>query len=145
MHHEHIHVVPSWCNEPARFDCTFINMDNRHDGMLSMDVVQIFCFFSFTFTNSCTYPCALVQWFHCIAKEQDELTGMWMVAPSFNNDRSCDLSIIHIDSIICSAHLLPIFGTQLVSHSLQFHNSLDVYRGFYINQFIDHHAFALAS
>ncbi|KAG1840400.1 hypothetical protein C8R48DRAFT_751327 [Suillus tomentosus] len=145
MRREHIRVVPSWRKGSARFDCAFVNTDNRHDGMLSMDVVRIFCFFSFTFTNSHTYPCALVQWFHRIAEERDELTGMWMVALSFNEDGSRDLSIIHIDSIIRGAHLLPIFGTQLVPRGLRFYDSLDVYRGFYVNRFIDHHAFELAS
>ncbi|KAG1764199.1 hypothetical protein EDD22DRAFT_979086 [Suillus occidentalis] len=77
--------------------------------------------------------------------EQDELTGMWMVAPSLDEDGSCALSIIHIDSIICGAHLLPIFGTQIVPPGLQFHDSLDAYRGFYVNHFIDHHAFELVS
>ncbi|KAG2149121.1 uncharacterized protein EDB93DRAFT_1240432 [Suillus bovinus] len=119
MRCEHIRVVPSWRKGPARFDCAFVNTDNRHDGMLSMDIIRIFCFFSFTFTNSHTYPCALVQWFHRIAEERDDLTGMWMVAPSFNEDGLRDLSIIHIDSTRDSgAHLLPIFGTQLVPHGL---------------------------
>ncbi|KAG2060926.1 hypothetical protein BDR06DRAFT_979240 [Suillus hirtellus] len=111
MCHQHIHATPSWSNGPAHFNCAFVNTDDKHDGMLSMDVVQIFCFFAFTFTNSHTYPCALIHcsmtlthWFYCITKKQDELTGMWMVAPSFNEDGSCNLSIIHIDSIICSAH-----------------------------------------
>ncbi|KAG2150701.1 uncharacterized protein EDB93DRAFT_1327959 [Suillus bovinus] len=126
MRREHIRVVPSWRKGPARFDCAFVNTDDRHDGIH-------------------TYPCALVQWFHRIAEERDELTGMWMVAPSFNEDGSRDLSIIHIDSIIRGAHLLPIFGTQLVPRGLRFYDSLDVYRGFYVNRFIDHHAFALAS
>ncbi|KAG1792906.1 uncharacterized protein HD556DRAFT_1432393 [Suillus plorans] len=145
MRRQHICAVPSWCNGPVHFDCAFVNTDDRHDGMLSMDVVRIFCFFSFTFTNGRTYPCALIHWFYHITEERDELTGMWMVAPSFNKDGSHDLSIIHIDSIIRSAHLLPIFGTQFVPHGLQFYDSLDVYRGFYVNWFIDHHAFVLAS
>lgn len=145
MRREHIRAVPSWRNGPGRYDCAFINIDDKQDGMLSMDVVRIFCFLSFTFTNGHTYPCALVQWFHRIAEERDELTGMWMVAPSLDEDGSRDLSIIHIDSIIRGAHLLPIFGTQIVPPGLQFHDSLDAYRGFYVNHFIDHHAFELVS
>ncbi|KAG1869708.1 hypothetical protein C8R48DRAFT_771097 [Suillus tomentosus] len=127
MRREHIHAVPSWRNGPGWYDCAFINIDDEQDGMFSMDVVRIFCFLSFTFTNGHTYPCALVQWFHRITEERDELTGMWMVAPSLDEDGSCDLSIIHIDSIIRGAHLLPIFGTQIVPPGLQFHDSLDAY------------------
>ncbi|KAG1800169.1 uncharacterized protein BJ212DRAFT_1287382 [Suillus subaureus] len=92
-----------------------------------------------------TYPCALVQWFHWIVEERDKLTGMWMVVPFLNEDGSHDLSIIHIDSIIHGAHLLPIFSTQFVPQGLQFHDSLDAYQGFYVNHFIDHHAFELVS
>lgn len=76
MRREHIRAVPSWRNGPGRYDCAFINIDDEQDDMLSMDVVQIFCFLSFTFTNGHTYPCALVQWFHRITEERDELTGM---------------------------------------------------------------------
>lgn len=145
MRREHIRAVPSWRNGPGRFDCAFVNTDDRQDGILSMDVVRIFCFFSFTFTNSCIYSCALVQWFYRITEERDEVTGMYMVAPSFDEDGSPNMSIIHIDSIVRGAHLLPIFGTQFVPRGLQFHHSLDVFRGFYINRFIDHHSFELAS
>ncbi|KAG2126445.1 hypothetical protein BD769DRAFT_1628445 [Suillus cothurnatus] len=126
MRCEHLRAVPSWRNGPGRFDCAFINTDDRQDRILSMDVVQIFCFFSFTFTNN-------------------EATGMYMVAPSFGKDGSPNMSIIHIDSIVRGAHLLPIFGTQFVPWDLRFHHSLDIFRGFYINRFIDHHSFELAS
>ncbi|KAG2140490.1 uncharacterized protein EDB93DRAFT_1241854 [Suillus bovinus] len=145
MRREHIRAVPSWHNGPGHFDCAFVNTDDRQDGILSMDVIQIFCFFSFTFTNSCIYSCALVQWFYRITEERDKVTGMYMVVPSFDEDGSPNMSIIHIDSIVCGAHLLLIFGTQFVPWGLQFHHSLDVFRGFYINRFIDHHSFELAS
>jgi hypothetical protein len=80
--------------------------------------------FFIQFTNVCTHPCALVQWFHQITEERDEVTGMWMVAPSFNEDDSHDLSIIRTDSIIRSAHLLPMFGTRSVPNGVEFHNLL---------------------
>ncbi|KAG2755597.1 hypothetical protein P692DRAFT_201801024 [Suillus brevipes Sb2] len=114
MRREHIRAVPSWRNGPGRFDCAFVNTDDR-------------------------------QWFYWITEERDEVTGMYMVAPSFDEDGSPNMSIIHIDSIVRGAHLLPIFGTQFVSQGLQFHHSLDIFRGYYINRFIDHHSFELAS
>ncbi|KAG2052446.1 hypothetical protein BDR06DRAFT_983134 [Suillus hirtellus] len=97
MQCEHIHAVPSWYNGPGQYNCAFVNVDDKQDGMLSMGV------------------------------EQDELTGMWMVVLSLNEDGSHDLLIIHIDSIIHGAHLLPIFGTQFIPPGLQFHDSLDAY------------------
>ncbi|KIK32535.1 hypothetical protein CY34DRAFT_18979 [Suillus luteus UH-Slu-Lm8-n1] len=65
MRREHIRAVPSWCNGPGRFDCAFVNTDDRQDGILSMDV-----------------------WFYRITEERDEVTGMYMVAPSFDEDGS---------------------------------------------------------
>ncbi|KAG2134177.1 uncharacterized protein EDB93DRAFT_1242713 [Suillus bovinus] len=121
MRCEHICVVPLWRNGPGRCDCAFVNTDNRQDGILSMD------------------------WFYRITEERDKVTGMYMVVPSFDEDSSPNMSIIHIDSIVRGAHLLPIFSTQFVPRGLQFHHFLDVFRGFYINQFIDHHSFELAS
>ncbi|KIJ06884.1 hypothetical protein PAXINDRAFT_91336 [Paxillus involutus ATCC 200175] len=145
MRREQIRATPSWHRGPARYNCVFVNTDNSCEGMLSMEVARVFCFFSFIFTNGQTYTCALIQWFDHIADEPDELTGMWMVSPSIHDDSSQNLAIIHVDSIIRGAHLLPIFGQEYVPEHIHFHNSLDVYRGFYVNRFADHHAFELAS
>ncbi|KIK79872.1 hypothetical protein PAXRUDRAFT_160105 [Paxillus rubicundulus Ve08.2h10] len=145
MWREQIHTTPSWRHGPARYDCVFISTDDSCEGMLSMEIACVFCFFSFVFTNGQTYSCALIQWFNHIADRPDDLTGMWMVAPSCNEDGSQHLAVIHVDSIVHSAHLLPIFGEEYVSEHVAFHNSLDLYRGFYVNRFADHHAFELAS
>ena len=105
---------------------------------------EFIVFFSLTHTDRQSFSCALVHWFDRIADEPDELTGMWMVAPSFIGE-SENLAVIHVDTIIRGAHLLPIFGHQPVPPSVSFYNSLDVYRGFYVNGFADHHAFELVS
>ncbi|KAF8554079.1 hypothetical protein OG21DRAFT_1413206 [Imleria badia] len=68
-----------------------------------------------------------------------------MVTPSFHDDGSKIFSVIHLDSIIRLAHLLPIFGEDQVSSAMNCYNSLDLFHGFYVNRFIDHHAFKLAS
>ncbi|KIK80515.1 hypothetical protein PAXRUDRAFT_158474, partial [Paxillus rubicundulus Ve08.2h10] len=142
---EKIHAIPSWCGGPARYDCVFVGTDDSVEGMLSMEVACIFCFFTFVFTNSETYTCALVHWFDRIADEPDKLTGMWMVRPSFLNDGSQNLAVVHVDSIVCSTHLLPIFGHEYIPEHGNHVNSLDLYHGFYVNQFADHHTFKLAS
>ena len=67
-----------------------------------------------------------------------------MVAPSFISE-SENLAVIHVDTIVRGAHLLPIFGHQSVPPSISFYNSLDVYCGFYVNGFADHYAFQLVS
>ncbi|KAI6100074.1 hypothetical protein EDD16DRAFT_1697264 [Pisolithus croceorrhizus] len=115
------------------------------NGMLSMEVAQVLCFFSFVYTNSYSYPCALIHWFECIADEPDGLMGMWMVKLSFVDDGAKNLSIIHVDSIVRNTHLLPIFRWEQVPPYINLHNSLDIYHSFYVSHFADHHAFELAS
>ncbi|KAF9228936.1 hypothetical protein BS17DRAFT_841209, partial [Gyrodon lividus] len=99
-------------------------------------------FLSFTHTDGQIFPCMLVHWFNWIADEPDELTGMWTVSLSFLQE---NFAVIHIDSIIYAAHLLPIFGDEQVPSYVKSHNSLNVYQGFYVNCFADHHAFELVS
>jgi len=50
------------------------------------------------------------------------------------------MSIIHLDSMVCGAHLMGIAGTTRIPHHLMFDRSLDAFQGFYVNKYIDHHA-----
>ena len=140
---EQIKATLSWFQGPERYDTVFMNTDDTREGMQAMDVAWIICFFSLPCTNGVSYPCALVHWFDYAADEPDELTGMWMVKLSFLGDNMRYLSVVHIDSIVHAAHLIPIFGQEFVPLRVNSHNSLDVYQGFYVNHFIDHHAFEL--
>ena len=144
MRHKFIRAVPSWQHGPARYDCVYVSTDNTKEGMLSMDIARVYCFFSLTYTDRQTFSCALVRWFDLIADEPDDLTGMWMIAPSFIGE-SENLAVIHVDTIVRSAHLIPIFGQRPVPPFVSFYNSLDAFRGFYVNGFADHHAFELVS
>ena len=140
---EQIKATLSWFHGPKRYDTVFVNTDDAHEGMQGMEVARIVCFFSLPCTNGVSYPCALVHWFDYVADEPDELTGMWMVKPSFLDDNTRYLSVVHIDTIVRAAHLIPIFGQESVPLRANSHNSLNVYQGFYVNHFIDHHAFEL--
>ena len=141
-HREQIKATPSWFRGPERYDTVFVNTDT-HEGIQGMEVARIVSFFSLPCTNSVSYPCALVHWFDYIEDEPDELTEMWMVKLSFLDDNTRYLSVVHIDTIVHAAHLIPIFGQELVPLQVASHNSLDVYQGFYVNHFIDHHTFEL--
>ena len=71
----------------------------------------------------------------------DDHTHMWVVQP--NNDENL-LSIIHLDTVVRAAHLLPVFGSKHVSKALSFMDTLDTFMRFYVNKFADHHAFKIA-
>ncbi|KAG1855266.1 hypothetical protein F4604DRAFT_1883246 [Suillus subluteus] len=132
MRHEHIHATPSWRQGPARNDTVFVNTASE-DGINGMEHTRE------------TFPCALVHWFKAIVNEPNPDTGMWMVQPSFHADSSRELSIIHVDTIIHACHLIPIFDSDFTPENLTLHNVLDIWLNFYVNRFVDHHTFEIAS
>ncbi|KAH9014265.1 hypothetical protein EDB85DRAFT_1876506, partial [Lactarius pseudohatsudake] len=104
-----------------------------------LDVARVRLFFSFTH-EGVEYPCALVHWFSCVGDSPDERTGMWVVEP----DHKSHVSIIRLDGIVRASHLLPVFGWGHVSTTLSFPNTLDTFTSFYVNKYVDHHAFEIA-
>jgi hypothetical protein len=112
--------------------------------MRGLDVVRILRFLSFTF-RGVIYPCALVRWFSLVSDERDEDTGMWMVQPAVTDDGSPDISVIHLDCVVRATHLLPIYGDNPIPRSISLHNSLDAFVAFYVNKYVDHQAFEIAS
>ena len=143
MRREHIRAVSEWRKGPARYDCVFVNSNPELEGMRGLDVVQVLLFFSFEFQNQ-FYPCALVRWFSRIGDEPDEDTGMWRVESELDSDGQPVISVIHLDCIFRAAHLIGVCGHQFLPRNLYLHQSLDVFRAFYVNKFIDHHAFEIA-
>lgn len=143
MCREHIRAAPSWRRGPPCCNTVFINTASE-DLINGMEVGRVLCFFSFYHSKE-IFPCALIHWFKLIGNKPDPDTGMWMVQPSFHEDGSRELSVIHLDTIIRASHLLPIFGNDFIEDDIKFHNSLDLFKGFYVNKFVDHNSFEIAS
>ncbi|KAI9438745.1 hypothetical protein H4582DRAFT_2111541 [Lactarius indigo] len=143
MRQEVIRATPSWFKGTPRYDCILVNSNNELHGIRGMEITRAICFFSFMYLGV-TYPCVLVHWFSHISEEPDEDTGMWMVTPDFVRGDPI-LTVIHIDCVFRAAHLVPIFGNSFVPDYITHDNSLDNFKGFYVNQFIDYHAFDVAS
>ncbi|KAG2158743.1 uncharacterized protein EDB93DRAFT_1237966 [Suillus bovinus] len=99
------------------------------------NIARVLCFFSFKY-KFILYECAIIHWFDVIGDAPDEDTGMWVVQPSFD--------VIHIDTIYRAAHLLPLYGVNFIPCAINFSNSLDKFRAFYVNKFTNHHAFEIA-
>jgi len=144
MHRERIQVVSKWRNGPAQYDCVYVSMDPEAEGMRGLDIARVQLFFEFSF-NGIKYPCALIQWFSHVADGPDKDTGMWIVQP--DKDVSSGLpirQIIHLDTIVRAAHLIGVYGDVFLPRELTFDHSLDVFHAYYVNKFIDHHAFEIA-
>jgi len=144
MRRERIRAVKSWRKGPGRYDTILVNTDPTAEGMRGLDVARVRLFFSFSY-EGVQYPCALVCWFSREGDSPDNTTGMWIVEPDTSDDDGETLtSIIHLDTILRAAHLLPVFGSEHVSWTLSFTDTLDTFSSFYINKYVDHHAFEIA-
>ncbi|KAF8273046.1 hypothetical protein EI94DRAFT_47230 [Lactarius quietus] len=144
MHQECIRSNPCWCKHLPRRDTVFIERDPTLPGIRGLDIVQLLVLFSFVWMGV-LYPCALVRWFTYIADEPDEAMGLWVVQPDYNADGSPAIGVIHLDSVLCGAHLMPVFGDSPIPIGLGAENSLDVFQAFYVNKYINYHAFEITS
>ena len=143
MRREHIRAVPSWRKGPPRHDCIFVCTDEAAEGMQALEVARVRLFFSFTYSGV-FYPCALVHWFSRVGDNPDEDTGLWMVEPDRNADGSPHAAVIHLDAVLRAAHLIGVYGSDMIPKELSFMDSLDAFLSFYVNKFIDTHAFHIA-
>lgn len=143
MRRERIRAVKMWRKGPGRYDTIFVNTDSSIEGMRGLEIARVRLFFSFSY-DGVEYPCALVRWFSRVGDLPDDHTGMWVVEPDTLDDGEPFMSIIHIDTIVRASHLLPVFGQGRVSRTLQFTDTLDTFTRFYVNKYIDHHAFEIA-
>ena len=73
----------------------------------------------------------------------DADTGMWVVKPDIS-DNLISLAVIHLDTVVRACHLIPIFGSDLLPKTLLCTDTLDTFTHFYVNKYVDHHAFEVA-
>ena len=148
MYREVIRSTPYWPRGEIpgpRRDCVFIDVGGAEDnvGMRGLLVARVYLFFKFSY-GDVEYPCALVHWYST-SDEPDATTSMWVVQPETTRGGSRNMGVVHLDSIVRGAHLLPKFLLDApVYREINYMNVLDVYASFYVNKLIDHHAFEIA-
>ena len=69
---------------------------------------------------------------------------MWIVKPDLAKDGIPIASVIHLDTIFRAAHLMPVYGNDAVPRYLSSTESLDAFDSYYVNKYIDNHAFEIA-
>ncbi|KAH9829482.1 uncharacterized protein C8Q71DRAFT_406693 [Rhodofomes roseus] len=144
MRRERIRTVSSWRKGPPRYDCVFVGTDPSQQGMRSMHAARVRLLFSFRHDDDVTYPCALVEWFERADDEPDRCTGMWIVEPDLCADNSRYMSVIHLDSVLRLAHLIPVYGEDFLPPDFDYQYSLDAFRSFFVSKFADHNAHEIA-
>lgn len=109
--------------------------------MRGLDVARVHLFFSFELGDD-LFSCALVHHFHKPFDDPDPDNGMWIVEPDFDAAKYRVMSVEHVDSIVRGVHLLPVFrGDAVVPREVNFSHTLDIFTAFYVNKYIDYHAF----
>ncbi|KAJ3804333.1 hypothetical protein F5876DRAFT_83350 [Lentinula aff. lateritia] len=142
MRCERIRSTPSWYGQERR-DCVLVLLHEDTPGFLGMSIARVLLFFSFQYERR-IYPCALVHWYNNHGERPDARTGLWMVKPADwdpeRQQRDPSLAVIHLDALVRGVHLIPVYGSEPVPIRLEFHQSLEVYKLFYVNKYADHHA-----
>lgn len=141
MHTEWIRACPNWRKSYPRYDTVLMDKDPEVSGFRGLHVARILLFFSFKYKKQ-EYPCALIHWFPPVQDGVDEDIGMYMVEPEFRANHSRSTAVVHLETIVRSAHLLPVFGEKAI-RNVHFSDSLDVFEAFYVNKYADHHAFEI--
>ncbi|KAH8982139.1 hypothetical protein EDB86DRAFT_2812467 [Lactarius hatsudake] len=103
-----------------------------------MEIGQVLLFFLFEYRRK-SFSCVLINWF-VHTDERDPDTGMWVVKQELDRRGQPTLEVIHVDSIARAAHLLPVYGDSQVPENFHYHCTLDSYRTFFVNHYVDHHA-----
>lgn len=140
MLRERIRSNPSYKGCPRR-DTVFVVLDDDKPGMHGMVIARVHLFFSFHYRRQ-DFSCAFVSWFIPHAGEQpDPDTGMWTVHLERNRRTGHPVyQVINIDAIARAAHLLPVFGSDRVPEDFDHNYSLDSFKSFFVNHYVDHHA-----
>ena len=144
MRREHIQSTHSWRNAGPQRDCALVVEDETKPGIKGLMPVRVKLFFSFVHQGK-VYPCALVDWFKKYGAHPDKETGMWKVRPHMVGRRRLT-TVIHLDSLLRGAHLLPVFGgaTHLPTN-FHFSYSLDAFEAYFINKYADNHMYEICS
>lgn len=148
MYHERIRANPRWKGS-RRFDTVFVTVsdedseENSVSFMHGMLVARVFLFFSFYDPKLCEeLPCALVNWFIPVTEDPDSSTGMWVLKSEVSGGRPT-LEVIHLDTIVRGAHLLPQYGSGFLPEDFNYFDALDAFKSYFVNHLIDYHAHEL--
>ena len=69
---------------------------------------------------------------------------MWVVKPEEDRHGRRLTSVVHLDTVLRGAHLIPIFGTGFLPHNFRHNWSLDFFKAYFVNKYADHHAYEIA-
>ena len=69
---------------------------------------------------------------------------MWQIKPDFDEQGNHIVSVIHLNTILHAAHVVPVFCSTPIDHDMKFTDSLAAFASYYVNKFSDYHAHEIA-
>lgn len=143
MLRERIRAVPSWRKGQSRYDTVFIkSKEDARTITTGLVVGRVHQFFMLNFGHS-HHPCAIIHDFELVGEGPDEDMGLWIVEPAFSNNQP-RFRIISLHDIFRAAHLIPVYDDERIPNEFKHTETLDHFDRFYVNKYIDYHAFETA-
>jgi hypothetical protein len=119
-------------------------VDHKALEFCALNIVRIQLLFLFRWSGK-ECLCTLVKWFSALGDQPDEVTGLWVVKPDIDVDGNQDVQVVHLETIVHIAHLLPVFGnTPLPAQGIHPSDTLDTFHTYYVNKYADYHSHTLA-
>ncbi|KAF9780987.1 hypothetical protein BJ322DRAFT_1112381 [Thelephora terrestris] len=110
-------------------------------GVRGLEVARVQLLFSFMLEEE-LFECALVHEYCKSFTDPDPDNSLWIFEPDYSDGGSRITSVIHLNSIVRAAHLSPVFKDNTpMPREINFSHTLDVFSAFYLNNYIDYHAF----
>ena len=151
MRKERIRAVSQWRGGHARYDTVLVkpNKDALNEETInSLSISQVRLFFSFVYQQK-TYSCALLHDFEVVIdRNHSEITGMALVKRAMQGNRP-RTRVVALHNILRAVHLIPVFSDGGGIPKGYDHESILTdhkrFKRFYVNKYIDHHAFEILS
>ncbi|KAF9778677.1 hypothetical protein BJ322DRAFT_1024970 [Thelephora terrestris] len=110
-------------------------------GVRGLEVARVHFLFLFMLKEE-LFECALVHEYCKSFTDSDPDNGLWIFEPDYSDGGFIIMSVVHLDSIVRAAHLLPVFKDNTpMPREINFSHTLDVFSTFYLNKYIDYHTF----
>ncbi|KAF9779591.1 hypothetical protein BJ322DRAFT_1101760 [Thelephora terrestris] len=136
LYRETIRSTPRWQTSGVtapRRDPVLLATGSDTAGVRGLDVARF---------KDKSFECTLVHEYCKAFTDPDPDNGLWIFEPDYSNDGYRIMSVVHLDSVIRAAHLLPAFKDDTpMPREINFTHTLNVFKAFYLNKYIDYHAF----
>ena len=151
MRKEQIRAVSCWRGGCPQLNTMLLKPNNKYASKPPYNdepTVNSFSVASFEY-NHASYECALVHDYQVVKPNLDEITGMAIVKRAMRGGQP-RAYVIPLNDILQAVHLIPVFSklgtSKRIPKKYKHKLTLDdrqLFKLFYVNRFVDHHAFEI--